>query len=311
MTLPLFLLDAPGGGRLGLCPMPGRRGDLSGDIAAMQAEGVSLLLSMTERSEWAGDLMAATSAAGIGLAHLPIRDWGAPPEAIRAAWPEAARMAHRALDRGQTVLAHCFGGRGRSGMAVMRLMVERGALPHAALETIRTMRPGAVETQAQQSWASDVSIAIRDTSKEIDWYKVKRLLDHAFAYMDGVIDPPSSLKTMTAEILQKNAQQGWFWSASLPGCLAGCLFGSQQDDAFYISKLAVDPDMRGRGLGAQLIAAAEHYAAQTDHRLLRLDSRVELTRNHRFFKALGFVEIGRKSHPGFTSPTSICFEKAL
>jgi len=51
------------------------------------------------------------------------------------------------------VFAHCYGGKGRSGMVLLRLMVERGLDPDQALQDLRRVRPGAVETQAQWLWA--------------------------------------------------------------------------------------------------------------------------------------------------------------
>jgi len=54
---------------------------------------------------------------------------------------------------GGKVLVHCMGGCGRSGMAVLRLMVETGEPPHSALSRLRAARPCAVETDAQFDWA--------------------------------------------------------------------------------------------------------------------------------------------------------------
>ncbi|MBR9844091.1 MAG: protein phosphatase, partial [Rhodobacteraceae bacterium] len=50
---------------------------------------------------------------------------------------------------------HCFGGCGRSGMAIMRLLVEMGEEPEAALARLRAVRPCAVETEAQRLWAAN------------------------------------------------------------------------------------------------------------------------------------------------------------
>ncbi|MDH5531227.1 MAG: protein phosphatase, partial [Paracoccaceae bacterium] len=45
-------------------------------------------------------------------------------------------------------------GCGRSGMAVLRLMVEAGEPVDVALIRLRKVRPCAVETDAQLAWAS-------------------------------------------------------------------------------------------------------------------------------------------------------------
>ncbi len=61
--------------------------------------------------------------------------------------------AHADLARGGRVLAHCYGGCGRSGMVLMRLMVEAGEDADPALERLRDARPCAVEAKEQRAWA--------------------------------------------------------------------------------------------------------------------------------------------------------------
>mgnify|MGYP001801285198 CR=1 FL=1 len=146
------------GGKVGISPMPGRRNPVEVDAARIADWGASLVLSMTLAEELPGRSVHAfrdaLAAHDVRMVHLPIPDWGTPPEAVRAAWPDAARDAHAVLDQGGGVLAHCAGGHGRSGMAILRLLVERGLPPEDALRQIRLVRPGAVETADQQNWAS-------------------------------------------------------------------------------------------------------------------------------------------------------------
>ena len=73
---------------------------------------------------------------------------------MEAAWPEVSALAAGILSSGGGVLAHCYGGCGRSGMAVLRLMVEAGEDAQAALIRLRAVRPCAVETEAQLAWAT-------------------------------------------------------------------------------------------------------------------------------------------------------------
>lgn len=150
-----------GGGELGLCPIPGRGGDYAGDLAAILRWAPGLVLTMTTTRE-----MEATGARGLGedlaLAgvdwrHLAIVDFGAPGPNTASLWPEAARAAHDVLRQGGRVLCHCFGGCGRSGMAVLRLMIEAGEASETALLRLRAARPCAVETQAQLAWAGATS----------------------------------------------------------------------------------------------------------------------------------------------------------
>lgn len=145
------------GARLGLCRLPGRSGDLAGDVEAIRLWAPAIVVSMTEAAEMAekgaGDLIATLGQTSIAHAHFPIRDFGA-PETTDARWPALARRLHAVLDGGGAVLLHCLGGKGRSGMVAMRLMTERGIAGPEALTAIRDIRPGAVETPEQEAWAA-------------------------------------------------------------------------------------------------------------------------------------------------------------
>jgi hypothetical protein len=144
------------GGLIGIARLPGRSGDLAGDVATIAAWGADIVVSMTEGAEMhakgGGGLPAALAARSIAWRHFPIVDYGAPHDDA-ARWPPLAAELHAVLARGGRVLAHCAGGCGRSGMVAMRLLVESGSTPEAALERLRTVRPCAVETAAQEAWA--------------------------------------------------------------------------------------------------------------------------------------------------------------
>ena len=150
-------LTLPNGARIGISRLPGRSGDLAGDVAQIVHWRAGLVVSMTQTDEMltkgAAQLRPALAALGIGWRHFPIRDYGAPGQADPR-WPPLAIALHAALDAGQNVLLHCAGGKGRSGMVAMRLLTERGRPPDAALAMIRVVRPGAVETDAQMVWGS-------------------------------------------------------------------------------------------------------------------------------------------------------------
>lgn len=149
---------ALGAGRLGICRMPGRYGDYPGDLAAIVAWAPALVLSMATspelRAKGAGGLGADLAAAGIDWRHVPVDDYAAQSHALEFEWPEASALAHRLLASGKGVVAHCMGGCGRSGMALMRLMVEAGDDADPALARLRDIRPCAVETEDQRAWAA-------------------------------------------------------------------------------------------------------------------------------------------------------------
>lgn len=149
-------VPVPGGGRIGLCRLPGRSGDLAGDLDAVRAFGASMVVTMNPLAELeakgAADLPVEAARRGLAWRHFPIPDYGAPAD--DALWSALAAELHGLLDAGGTALLHCAGGKGRSGMAAMRLLVERGVPPGEALARLRAARPGAVETAAQESWAA-------------------------------------------------------------------------------------------------------------------------------------------------------------
>ncbi|MEL7464557.1 MAG: GNAT family N-acetyltransferase [Pseudomonadota bacterium] len=148
---------------------------------------------------------------------------------------------------------------------------------------------------------------IRIAGPDEDWPAIHRLLTDAFAYMEGRIDPPSSLHRMTAEDLRRSATPAFI--AESGEKILGCAFAAPKDDALYLGKLAVREDMRGAGLAQRLIAMAEDEARRLGLDALELETRIELTENHGAFAALGFVKTGETAHPGYDRPTSVTMRK--
>lgn len=146
-------------GWLGICPMPGRSGDYAADMAILADWGPQLVLTMTSldelRVKGAAGLGRDLASLGVAWAHLPVADFGIPGGNVQAMWPKVSAHAHGILSNGGKILAHCMGGCGRSGTALLRLMVETGEDPSQALTRLRTVRPCAVETPAQLAWASN------------------------------------------------------------------------------------------------------------------------------------------------------------
>ncbi|MBT8459784.1 MAG: protein phosphatase [Boseongicola sp.] len=147
-----------GRGWLGISPIPGRTADYSVEFASLLTWEPTLVLTMTTMREMirvgAEDFGADLEAAGVMWRHLPIADFGAPQDETNALWPEFSKLAHNELDNGGRVLAHCYGGCGRSGMALMRLMVEAGEEAEPALARLRDVRACAVEAEEQRAWAA-------------------------------------------------------------------------------------------------------------------------------------------------------------
>jgi GNAT superfamily N-acetyltransferase len=65
--------------------------------------------------------------------------------------------------------------------------------------------------------------------------------------------------------------------------------------SMIIEAVQTRPDMRGQGIGAQMIGYAIEEAKRRDCRLVQLTSSAARTDAHRFYERLGFA----KSHAGF------------
>lgn len=64
----------------------------------------------------------------------------------------------------------------------------------------------------------------------------------------------------------------------------------------YVEGWYTDPDVRGRGVGAALMAAAERWAAARGYREMASDALLENIDSHRAHAALGFAEVERAVH---------------
>lgn len=138
-----------GPGRIGIMPLPDA--EAMDEIAAW---GATLVISMTTGREMNGPLGPELGRIGAAWEHLPIVDFGAPDPDIQAAWAMISPRVHMRLNDGEGIIVHCRAGCGRSGMIALRLLVERGENPEAALARMRAVRPCVVETREQYDWAA-------------------------------------------------------------------------------------------------------------------------------------------------------------
>ncbi|OCW55667.1 hypothetical protein AWJ14_05940 [Hoeflea olei] len=152
---------------------------------------------------------------------------------------------------------------------------------------------------------------VRASGDFADWDSLHALLVRCFAYMEGRIDPPSSLAAMGPAELEAKSRTEILLLAMAGARIAGCLFLRLDADAVYIGKLAVDAPFRRQGLARRLIAAAEAIARETGRPKLVLQTRVELAENQDSFARLGFAITARTAHQGFDRPTSVTMTRPV
>ena len=138
---------------------------------------------------------------------------------------------------------------------------------------------------------------------------VLTLMRDCFAYMEGRIDPPSSLGTVTQSSLQQTASEPEIWCIGIPP--VACMILTPKGSSLYLGKVCVAPTHQRLGLARHLIDHANDRARQLRLATLELRTRVELVDNHATFKALGFTEYTRTAHPGYKHPTSITMRKPV
>lgn len=140
-------------------------------------------------------------------------------------------------------------------------------------------------------------------------HAVLRLIQDSFAFMDGRIDPPSSMHRLTPEALSQQAETAEVWALGDP--VAACVVLTPKPDCLYLGKLAVDARLRGAGLARRMVDLAVERARALDLPELELQVRVELAENHAAFARLGFVKTGETAHPGYDRPTSITMRRPV
>jgi predicted N-acetyltransferase YhbS len=148
-----------------------------------------------------------------------------------------------------------------------------------------------------------------------NWDGVLALIRDAFAYMDGVIDPPSSAHRLDAAMLADMARRGIALGAIAQGRPVGCAFLDPRPYAappcLYLGKLAVAAEFRGTGIASRIVEAAAAEALRLRLPFLELQTRVELSANQAWFARRGFSKCGEGAHAGFARPTWIAMRRAI
>ena len=113
-------------------------------LAALHERGIQLIVNLHCRPHEA----QALERLGIRELHLPTPDFTAP---AMASIKRGVSEIDEAIAAGRRVAVHCGGGRGRTGTLIACWFVARGEAPAPAIERVRRLRPGSVETPEQEA----------------------------------------------------------------------------------------------------------------------------------------------------------------
>lgn len=129
--------------------------DLPTDLERLREHyRVDRLVCLLEEAEMQhlgiADLLNEAQARGITTEHLPIPDEGLPDSLDEFA--ALVETVVTAIAAGETVLIHCKGGRGRTGMLAAACLVKLGCTPAEAIAAVRQVRTGALSTAMKRDY---------------------------------------------------------------------------------------------------------------------------------------------------------------
>lgn len=113
------------------------------DLHELTSVGIRALVSLTEMPL----PTKAIQAAELSYLHLPVEDFTAP--SIEQVKQFVAFVNKTRKDGGATAV-HCLGGIGRTGTMLACFLVADGLTAQAAINTVRSLRPGSIETPEQE-----------------------------------------------------------------------------------------------------------------------------------------------------------------
>jgi ADP-ribosyl-[dinitrogen reductase] hydrolase len=135
--------------------------DLDLDLDAIRDWGAAAVVTLLEAKEFTllrvERLGEEVTRRNMAWFHLPIVDGSIPDEQFERQWESAGAELRSILRGGGDVLVHCRGGLGRAGTIGTRLLIELGMEPAIAIERVRSERPGAIETPAQEKYVLSLS----------------------------------------------------------------------------------------------------------------------------------------------------------
>jgi protein-tyrosine phosphatase len=175
--LPQGVLEC--GGRLGITCAPGRRSPgaeepqeqkLESDLRTIKDEyGAKVLISLMEPTECErlaiADLFERAEGVGLEVLGLPIPDGGTPAYAgLERAHRELVEQVVSQLREGKTVVVHCQGGYGRSGLVAASVLVALGYSTEEAIRAVQEARPGTIESPSQAEYVTGFEMEIKNRS---------------------------------------------------------------------------------------------------------------------------------------------------
>lgn len=126
--------------------------DSSDDLQWLREQGIDLLISLTEDPPF----RRYVNEAGLFALHVPIPDFSPPTFQQLDTILGAIAKAHQ---QGLAAAVHCAAGKGRTGTVLAAYFVQQGKTPAQAIQHVRDLRPGSIETGEQEECIRDYAKA--------------------------------------------------------------------------------------------------------------------------------------------------------
>lgn len=114
-------------------------------------------------------------------------------------------------------------------------------------------------------------------------------------YVERIGKPPAPMLDDYSTLIA----EGVVRVATIDGKLVGVIVMWAKAKHFYIDNIAVHPDAQGHGIGAALLALADHEALASGRSEIRLYTNEAMNENIDYYPRRGFVETHRTNDAGY------------
>jgi ribosomal protein S18 acetylase RimI-like enzyme len=143
---------------------------------------------------------------------------------------------------------------------------------------------------------TEIEYSLR-SAKEPDASKVATLVDAAYGhYVERIGILPRPMTDDYAEVIANQRVT----VAESHGTIVGVIVLAVEDEGFLVDNVAVDPSLRGKGLGRALLEFAEAEARRAGFDSIYLYTHEKMTENLALYSRIGYVEYDRRSKGGFS-----------
>lgn len=144
---------------IGFCPGHSARHDigfrnLQEDLFRVKNWGATTIVTLIEPHEFKSlgveELEKEVMKYGIDWVWFPIKDCSTPNPSEFKNFKNFIKKLIMKIEMKENLFIHCRGGLGRSGIIAVEILKQMSVSPDNALATVRSFRPGAVETLSQE-----------------------------------------------------------------------------------------------------------------------------------------------------------------